>query len=127
MSNILNNINDMRSIATDMAEGMNILAKNYNSILTIEEKIKNIQKDINNVRSISYMAQNLFKRSFEIFENIIMRTEDASSISSEAKNILNVSLDMSSHMGKSQGTAKDDDIRTRDISLSKDKNISKGF
>ena len=60
MSNILNNINDMRSIARDMAECMNILVENYNSILTIEEKMINIQKDINDVRTRSYMTQNLF-------------------------------------------------------------------
>ena len=54
MLNILNNIDDMRSIAKDMAEGMNILVENYNSILMIEEKIKNIQKDINDVNKIIY-------------------------------------------------------------------------
>ena len=106
MSNILNNINDMRSIAKDMAEGMNILVENYNSILTIEEKMINIQKYINYVRTRSSMAQNIFERSFEKFENIIMRTKDASSVSLETKNVLKVVLDMSSHMGKSQGTKK---------------------
>ena len=34
---------------------------------------------------------------------------------------------MSSHSGKSQATAIVDNIRTGDISLSKDKNISKGI
>ena len=115
----------MKSIARDMAEGMNILIENYNSILTIEEKMINIQNDINDVRTRSHMAQNLFGRSFENFENIIMRTEDASLVSLETKNILKVVLDMSYHMGKSQGTAKAYDPLTRDISLSKDKNISK--
>ena len=54
-----------------------------------------------------------------------MRTEDVSSVSSKTKNINKVSLDMSSHSGKSQTIANADNIRTRDISLSKDKNISK--
>ena len=84
-----------------MVEGMNILAENYNSILTVEEKMINIQKDRNDVRTRSYMAQNIFERSFKNFENIIMRTEDVFSISSETKNILKVALDMPSHIGKS--------------------------
>ena len=67
MSNILNNIDDMRSIARDMTECMNILAENYNSILAIEEKMINIKNDINDVRMRSYMAQNLFEISFEFF------------------------------------------------------------
>ena len=111
MLNILNNIDDMRSIARDMAEGMNILVENYNSIPMMDEKMINIQKVINDVRLRSYMAQNIFERSFEIFESMIMRTEDASSVSSETKNILKVALDMPSHIGKSQGTIKADDIR----------------
>ena len=65
MLNILNNIDDMRSIAIDMAECMNILVENYNSILTIKEKMIDIQKDINDVRTRPYMAKNLFERSFE--------------------------------------------------------------
>ena len=127
MLNILNNIDDMRRIARDMAEGMSILAENYNSIMTIEEKMINIKKDINDVRTRSYMAKNLFKRSLQIFESMIMRIEDASSVSLDTKNILKVALDMSSHMGKRQGTTKANDIRKEDISLSKDKNISKGI
>ena len=67
----------------------------------------NIKKYINDLRTRSYMAQNLF----ENFESMIMRTEDASSVSSKTKNILKVALVMSSHMRKSQGTAKADDIR----------------
>ena len=40
MSNIQNNIHDMRRINVDnMAEGMDILAENYNSLVTIEEKM----------------------------------------------------------------------------------------
>ena len=55
-----------------------------------------------------------------------MRTDDVSSASSETKNIKKVGLDMPSHSGKSQATAIADNIRTRDISLLKRKNISKG-
>ena len=55
---------------------MNILAENYNSILTIEEKMINIQKYVNDVRARSYMAQNLFDKSFENLENMTMRIEN---------------------------------------------------
>ena len=51
-----------------------------------------------------------------------MRTDD---VSSETKNINKVDLDMPSHTGKSQTTTITDNIRIGDISLSKDKNISK--
>ena len=71
------------------------------------------------------MSQNLLQKSFEILGEMIVRTEDVSSVSSKTKNINKVSLDMSSHSGKSQAIANADNIRTRDISLSKDKNISK--
>ena len=54
-----------------------------------------------------------------------MRSDDVSSASSKTKNINKVSLDMLSHSGKSQATEIADNIRTRDISLSKSKNISK--
>ena len=47
----MNSIDDMRSIVREMAEGMNILAKNYSSILTIEGKMINIQKVMNDVRA----------------------------------------------------------------------------
>ena len=57
---------------------------------------------------------------------IIARTDDVSSASSETKNIKKVGLDMSSHSGKSQATTTADNIRTGDISLLKSKNISKG-
>ena len=101
MSNILSSIDDMRSIVRDMAEGMNILAENYSSILLIEEKMINIQKVVNDVRARSYMSQNLFEKSFENLKNMIMRIEDASSVSSETKNITKVGLDMPSHSRKS--------------------------
>ena len=57
---------------------------------------------------------------------MILMSEDVPLVSSEAKNINKVGLDMSSHSGKSQATTIVDNIRTEDISLSKDKNISKG-
>ena len=43
-----------------------------------------------------------------------------------SNNIKKVGLDMQSHSGKSQATAIADNIRTRDISLPKSKNILKG-
>ena len=57
---------------------------------------------------------------------MIIRIDDASLVSSKTKNINKVDLDMSSHSGKSQATTIVDNLRTRDISLLKDKNISKG-
>ena len=36
---MLNNIEEMREIATDMAEGMNMILKNYNDLISIEEKL----------------------------------------------------------------------------------------
>ena len=110
-----------------MVEGINIIEENYNTLISIEEKVINLHKDINNIRTKSYMSQNLLEKCFEKIGEIIVRTEDVSSISSETKNIKKVSLDMSSHPRKSQAIANADNIRTRDISLSKDKNISKGI
>ena len=106
---------------------MNSLAKNYNSLLSIEERMINIQKYINDLRTRSYIAQNLFERSFEELEFLIMRTKDISSVSSEAKNILKVDLDMSSHMGKNQILANADNIGVKDASQSSDKNILTGI
>ena len=37
---------------------MNIIVENYNVLILIEEKVTNLQKDINNIRTKSYMAQN---------------------------------------------------------------------
>ena len=54
-----------------------------------------------------------------------MRSDGVSSASSETKNINKVGLDIPSHSGKSQITTIADNIRTRDISLPKGKNISK--
>ena len=52
-----NNIHELRIIAIDMAKGINLIAKNYNVFISIEEKVINLQKDINNIRTKSYMAQ----------------------------------------------------------------------
>ena len=127
MSNIKKNIHDMRRIAGNIGQRYEYTAANYNSLMTIEEKMINLQKYINDTRTKYYMAQNLLERSFEDLENLIMRTEDVSSVSSETKNILKVDLDMPSTLGKSQVTTNADNIRTGDISLSTDKNILKGI
>ena len=39
---MLNNMEEMREIATDMAERMNMISKNYNDLISIEEKIINL-------------------------------------------------------------------------------------
>ena len=122
-----NTIQEMRDIATDMAEGMNLISENYNALISIEEKVINVQKDINEIRSKSYISQNLIEKCFERLGEIIMRSDDVSSASSDTKNINKVGLDMSSHSGKSQATTIADNIRTGDISLSKGKNISKSI
>ena len=84
-----------------MVEGMNIIVENYNALISIEENVINLQKDINNIRTKSYMSQNLLEKCFERMGEIIVMTEDVSSVSSETKNIKKVGLDMPSHMGKS--------------------------
>ena len=95
-----------------MAEGMNMVSENYNALISIEEKVINLQKDINDKRSKSYISQNLLEKCFERLGKMIMRTDDVSSVSSETKNINKVGLDMSSHSGKSQVTTIADNIRT---------------
>ena len=95
-----------------MVEGMNIIAKNYNALISIEEKLINLQKDINNIRTKSYMSQNLLEKCFERMREIIVRTKDVSLVSSKTKNIKKVGLDMPSHPGKSQATTIADNIRT---------------
>ena len=40
-----NNIRELREIAIDMAEGMNTIAENYNNLISIEEKVINLQKN----------------------------------------------------------------------------------
>ena len=122
-----NNIQEMRDIAIDMAEGMNMVSENYNSLISIEEKVINLQKDINDIRSKSYISQNLLEKCFERLGEMIMRSDDVSSASPETKNINKVGLDMPSPSRKSQATTIANNIKTRDISLSKGKNISKGI
>ena len=107
-----NNIQELREIAIDMAKGMNIIAENYSAFILIEEKVINLQKYINNIRSKSYMSQNLLETCFERLGEMIMRSEDVPSVSTETKNINKVGLDMPSHSGKSQATSNADNIRT---------------
>ena len=109
---MLKNIQELRGIAINMVEGMNIITKNYNTLISIEEKVINLYNDINNIRTKSYMSQNLLEIFFEKIGEIIVRTEDGSSVSSETKNIKKVGLDMPSHPGKSQATTNADNIRT---------------
>ena len=116
----------MRDFATDMVEGMNMISENYNDLISIQEKIINLQKGINDIRSKPYISQNFLEKCFERLGEMIMRTNDVSSASYKTKNIKKVGLDMPSHSGKSQATAIADNIRTGDISLPKGKNISKG-
>ena len=68
-----NNIQEMRDIATDMVEGMNMISENCNSLISIEENVLNLQKYINDIRSKSYISQNLLEKCFEMFGEIIMR------------------------------------------------------
>ena len=95
-----------------LANGMNLISKNYDDLISIEEKIINLQKYINDIRSKSYLSQNFIKKCFERLGEMIMRTDDVSLVSSETKNINKVGLDMSSHSGKSQATSIADNIRT---------------
>ena len=62
---MLNNIQEMRDIDIDMAERMDMISKNYNAFSTIEEKVINLQKYINDIRSKSYISQNLLEKCFE--------------------------------------------------------------
>ena len=57
-----------------MAEGMNIIVENYNALISIEEKVTNLQKNINNIRTKSYMTQNFLEKCFEEMGEIIVRT-----------------------------------------------------
>ena len=57
-----------------MIEGMNIIVENYNALILIEEKVINLQKDINNIRTKSYMTQNLLEKCFEEVRELIVRT-----------------------------------------------------
>ena len=42
-----NNMEEMRDIVTDMAEGMNMISENYNDLISIEEKIINLHWEYN--------------------------------------------------------------------------------
>ena len=70
-----NNMEEMRDIATGMAKGMNMISENYNDLISIEEKIINLQKDINDIRSKSYISQNILEKCFERLGEIIVRTD----------------------------------------------------
>ena len=94
-----------------MIEGINMISENYNALISIEEKVINLQKDINDMRFKSYISQNLLEICFERLREIIMRSNDVSSASSETKNINKVGLDMPSHSGKIQATTIADNIR----------------
>ena len=91
---------------------MNMISENYNDLISIEEKIINLKKDINDIRSKSYISQNLLEKCFEILGEMIMRIDDVSSASFETKNIKKVGLDMPSHSGKRQAITIVDNIRT---------------
>ena len=106
-----NNIQEMKDIVIDMAEGMNTISENYNALISIEKKVINLQKYINGIRSKSYISQNLLEKYFERLREMIIRSDDVSSASSETKNINKVDLDMPSHSGKSQITTIVDNIR----------------
>ena len=58
---------------------MNMVFENYNALILIEEKVINLQKDINDIRSNSYISQNLLEKCFERLGEMIMRTDDVSS------------------------------------------------
>ena len=88
---------ELREIVIDLTERMNIIAENYNALISIKEKVINLQKDINNIRFKSYMSQNLLERLGEM----IVRSGDVPSVSLETKNINKVGLDMPSHSKKS--------------------------
>ena len=60
-----NNIQELRDISIDMVEGMNMISENYNALISIEEKLINLQKDINDIRSKSYISPNLLEKCFE--------------------------------------------------------------
>ena len=56
-----NNIKKLCDITIDMAEGMNMVLENYNALISIEKKVINLQKDIDDIRSKSYISQNINK------------------------------------------------------------------
>ena len=60
-----NNIQELCDIVIDMAEGMNVISENYKDLISIEENVIDLQKDINDIRSKSYISQNLLEKCFE--------------------------------------------------------------
>ena len=107
-----NSIQEMRDITTDMAEGMNMISENYTALISIEEKVINLQKYINDIRFKSYISQNLLEKCFERLGEMIMRSDNVFPASSDTKNINKVGLDMPSHLGKSHATTITNNIRT---------------
>ena len=63
-----------------------MVSENYNALISIEEKVINLKKDINDIRSKSYISQNLIEKCFERLGEMIMRSDDVSSASSKTKN-----------------------------------------
>ena len=57
-----------------MAKEMNIIAENYNVLMLIEEKVINLQKDINDIKSKSYLSQNLFEKLEQKMFSQILQT-----------------------------------------------------
>ena len=55
---------------------MNVISENYNELISIKEKVINLQKDINKIRSKSYISQNLFEKCFERLGEMIMMTDE---------------------------------------------------
>ena len=94
-----------------MVEEMNIIAENYNALISIEEKVINLQKNISNIRTESYMTQNFLEKCFKEMGEIIVSIEDVFPFSSETKKSRRVGLDMPSHPGKIQATTIADKIR----------------
>ena len=62
-----------------------MISENYHALISIEEKVINLQKDINYIRSKSYISQNLLEKCFERLGETIMRSDNVSSASSETK------------------------------------------
>ena len=51
-----------------MAKGINVISANYNDLISIEEKMINLQKYVNNIKSKSYISQNLLEKCFKDLE-----------------------------------------------------------
>ena len=97
---MLNNIQELRDIAIDMAEGKNMVSENYNALISIEEKVINLQKDINDIRSKSYISQNLHENCFERLGEMIMRTDDISRSPQRLKTLIREAFGYAVPFGK---------------------------